>query len=239
MGKKGGGKLRRMMRWTIGGCLLLAITGIFMLGYLIASTPSPNSLRDSFPKSTAFIDRERNAGQRVLWAPIPYDQISDDIKLALLVSEDINFFHHHGFELHEIREAISSAFRGKRLRGASTLSQQLAKNLWLSPDRSFRRKVEEAILTLKLERTLSKKRILQLYLNCVEFGPGIFGVEAASEYYFHKPASEIRSEEAARLIAALPSPSRRHPGINSKTTQQAVDRILFRMERAQWIQKFF
>ncbi len=237
MAKKDRSILRSFMRWVIGGCFLILLGLMLSVLWLIASTPSPRGLKTSFPKSTAFIERERDAGQRVLWAPVPYEEISDDLKIALLVSEDINFFHHRGFELHEIREALRSALGGRRLRGASTLSQQLAKNLWLSPERSFRRKVEEAILTWKLERNLSKKRILELYLNCVEFGPGVFGVEAASEYYFHKPASEVRDEEAARLIAALPSPSHRHPGTNSKAALQAVDRILYRMHRAQWLKK--
>jgi len=235
MGKGGFRSWKRLLRWMIAGCLVFFLAVALSLGILIAMTPSPRPLRDAFPSSTAFIDREKTAGQRVIWMPVPYDSISVNLKKAVLVSEDITFFQHHGFELHEIRQALSGALHGKKLRGASTLSQQLAKNLWLSPERSLKRKVEEAVLTWKLERSLSKKRILELYLNCVEFGPGIFGAEAASLYYFHKPARELRPEEAASLAAALPRPSQRHPGTRSRAAEQAVERILWRMKRAVWL----
>lgn len=218
------------------GVAVLAI-GVLLPVVLIAVTPSPRALKDSFPTRTAFIERERAAGQRVLWAPVPYELISDELKVAVLVSEDIGFFHHHGFEGREIRDAIHSAIQGKKLRGASTLTQQLAKNLWLSPRRSILRKLEEAVLAWKLEVTLKKRRILELYLNCVEFGPGIFGAEAASEYYFEKPAGQLTRGEAAQLAAALPSPSHRHPGARSRSAQQAIDRILYRMKRAGWLRK--
>jgi len=235
MGKLGLRPWKRLLRWMVGGSLLLILAAALSLGILIAMTPSPRPLRNAFPSSTAFIDREKAAGQRVIWMPVAYDRISVSLKEAVLVSEDITFFQHHGFELHEIREALSGALHGKKLRGASTLTQQLAKNLWLSPERSLKRKIEEAVLTWKLERSLSKKRILELYLNCVEFGPGIFGAEAAALYYYHKPASELKPEEAAHLAAALPRPSQRHPGTRSRATEQAVERILWRMKRAGWL----
>ena len=228
----------RLIRYLIAGLSLVVVGFLLALGFLIATTPSPRPLKKTFPSSTAFIEREKTAGQRVIWIPIPYEEISPQLKKAVLVSEDITFFQHHGFEFHEIRQALKGVFHGKKLRGASTLSQQLAKNLWLSPERSLGRKIKEAVLTWKLERSLSKKRILELYLNCVEFGPGIFGAEAAAMHYFHKHASELKPEEAARLAAALPMPSRRHPGSSSRATSQAVERILWRMKRVEWLNHF-
>ena len=128
------------------------------------------------------------------------------------MAEDINFFTHHGFDLGEIGKVVDAAMAdGELQRGASTLTQQLAKNLWLSPSRNPLRKVKEAILTWQLERTLPKRRILELYLNVAEFGPGIFGAEAAARRYFGKPAAALDAAESAQLAASLPNPRRWHP----------------------------
>ena len=120
-------------------------------------------------------------------------------------------------------------------RGASTITQQLAKNLWLSPSRNPLRKVEEAILTWQLERTLPKRRILELYLNVVEFGPGVYGVGAASRRYFGKPASEVTDAEAAELAASLPSPTSWHPGSARPGYRRHVDSIKRRMAKATFL----
>jgi len=237
MGKGRRSYLRTLFRWILGTGSFLVFGAIGGLAFLVASTPSVSHLVEDFPDSTSFMDRERDAGQRVLWEPVPYSEISPHLKTAVLVAEDITFFEHKGFEIHEIREALRIALHGKKLRGASTLSQQLAKNLWLSPRRSFLRKLQEAVLTWKLERNMTKKRILELYLNCVEFGPGIFGAEAASEFYFEKAAGALNAREAAQLAAALPSPSHRHPGKHNARTEESVQRILYRMNRAQWLRK--
>ena len=127
--------------------------------------------------------------------------------------------------------------RGKRVRGASTITQQLAKNLWLSPSRSPTRKIREFILTRQLEGHLSKKRILELYLNVVQFGHSSFGAEAASLRYFGVPAADLDSFQAAQLAASLPRPSSWHPGVESAGYQQSVGRILSRVEQADWIDK--
>jgi len=237
MGKGRRTYLRTLFKWIFGAGIFLVCGFAAVLVFLVASTPGVSALVDDFPESTAFIDREIKAGQRILWEPIPYSEISLQLKTAVLVAEDITFFEHRGFEVHEIREALRIALQGKKLRGASTLSQQLAKNLWLSSRRSLRRKAEEAVLTWKLERKLSKKRILELYLNCVEFGPGVFGAEAASEFYFKKSAGALDAREAAQLAAALPSPSHRHPGKKNTRAEESVRRILHRMSRAQWLRK--
>ena len=139
------------------------------------------------------------------------------------MAEDIGFFDHRGFAVEEIKEAVRGAVEeGKALRGASTITQQLAKNLWLSPSRNPWRKVEEAILTWQLERHLEKRRIFELYLNVVELGPGVYGAEAAARRYFEKPAGALREAEAAELAASLPNPSAWHPGSESRAYRWRV-----------------
>ncbi len=139
------------------------------------------------------------------WAWTPYSAISPTLKRAVLVAEDIDFFSHHGFALAEMQNALEDALRDRELpRGASTITQQLAKNLWLSPSRNPLRKGKEALLTWQLERALSKRRILELYLNVVELGPGIYGVGAASQRYFGKAPADLDDERGgpARRRAA-------------------------------------
>ena len=128
--------------------------------------------------------------------------------------------------------------QGKRVRGASTITQQLAKNLWLSPSRSPTRKLREIVLTRQLERNLSKHRILELYLNVVEFGPGVYGAEAASRRYFGVPAADLDAVQAAQLAASLPRPSSWHPGVSSRGYERSVDRILILLEQAGWLDKW-
>jgi monofunctional biosynthetic peptidoglycan transglycosylase len=196
------------------------------------------------PRTTAFIEhhraRERAAGRagRVAWTWVPYARISPDLKRAVLVAEDINFFSHAGFELREIREALGQAVEEFELpRGASTITQQLAKNLWLSPSRNPLRKLKEGMLTRQLERRLGKRRILELYLNVVEFGPGVYGAEAASRRYFGKAALDLTVDEAAQLAASLPSPSTWHPGVAHRGYRRHVDTIRRRMARAEFLDR--
>ena len=200
--------------------------------------PSVAGLATRAPASTAFIDRyrvlEREAGRsgRVQWTSVPYGRMAVSLKRAVVVAEDASFFSHRGFATAEIREAIDKAVREFGLpRGASTITQQLAKNLWLSPSRNPLRKAKEAMLTWQLERALSKRRILELYLNVVEFGPGVYGAEAASRRYFGKPAADLTDDEAAQLAAGLPRPSIWHPGVSTRAYRRYVDDIRRRMER--------
>ena len=167
---------------------------------------------------------------------VPYAAIAPSVKRAVLVAEDINFFSHRGFDLGEIRIAVTRALEdGEAPRGASTITQQLAKNLWLSPSRNPLRKLEEAVLTWQLERTLPKRRILELYLNVVEIGPGVYGVEAAGRRYFAKPASEVTDAEAAELAASLPSPATWHPGSTRPGYRRHVESIKRRMAKATFL----
>lgn len=226
----------------------LALAGLVSIlalaGWKAWTWPDVAALAHENPKTTAFLERwkarERDAGRpgRPAWTWVPYDAISPHLKRAVLVSEDINFFSHDGFEIAEIKVAVKEAIEEReRPRGASTLTQQLAKNLWLSPHRNAIRKVEEALLTRQLERRLSKKRIFELYLNVVEFGPGVWGAEAASRRYFGKPSSSLSEEEAARLAASLPSPERWNPATKSRTAARRAERIRDRMERATFLWK--
>jgi monofunctional biosynthetic peptidoglycan transglycosylase len=196
------------------------------------------------PRSTAFIDRYQRlaaaAGQPAepQWQWVPYHRISDHLKCAVLVAEDINFFSHEGFETAEMRRALRDAVERKKMpRGASTITQQVAKNLWLSPSRNPWRKVKEAVLTRQLETRLSKRRILEIYLNVAELGPGIYGAEAASRAYFHASAAELDREQAARLAASLSRPSRWNPRATSRGYERRVRTILRRMQRAEWLRK--
>ncbi|MEI8347909.1 MAG: biosynthetic peptidoglycan transglycosylase, partial [Pseudomonadota bacterium] len=133
--------------------------------------------------------------------------ISPRVAYAILVSEDSNFYKHRGFDWAEIHSAITDHFlHNKRWRGASTISQQLAKNLFLGPEKTFWRKTQEMIYTYYLERNLSKSKILELYLNSIEFGDKIYGINLASEFYFSKPAKDLRAKESAFLAMLLPGP---------------------------------
>jgi monofunctional biosynthetic peptidoglycan transglycosylase len=212
------------------------------LAYEAWTWPDVAGLATERPATTAFIERyrarERAATRpaRVAWQWTPYEAISPHLKRAVLVAEDINFFSHGGFELAEIRSALADAVEeGELPRGASTITQQLAKNLWLSPSRNPWRKAKEAILTWQLERSLGKRRILALYLNVAEFGPGVFGAGAASQRYFGKPAADLTESEAARLAAGLPNPAVWHPGSTSRAYRKYVASLEHRMARAAFL----
>ena len=228
---------RRRWRWLLRIAAALALLALGAVVLWVATWPAVAPLATSFPETTAFIERDRAKGVKVRWQPVAYGAIADDLKLAVLVAEDINFFSHHGFDTFEISQAARDALEGGRVRGASTITQQLAKNLWLSPVKTPWRKLEEAVLSWRLERALSKRRILELYLNVVQFGPGTYGAAAASAHYFGVPASQLSADQAAQLAASLPRPSSWHPGVSSRGYARHVERIRGRMERATWLEK--
>ncbi|MBY5939806.1 monofunctional biosynthetic peptidoglycan transglycosylase [Halomonas sp. DP5N14-9] len=145
----------------------------------------------------------------------PWDELSDNAKLAVIAAEDQRFPDHHGFDLVELKRAIESAMNGGSLRGASTITQQTAKNLFLWTGRDYVRKVFEAWFATLMELLWPKERILEVYLNIVEFDRGVFGLEAASRHYFGVGANQLSAAQAARLAAVLPNPRERsasHPG---------------------------
>ena len=142
----------------------------------------------------------------------PLENISPDLQHAVIAAEDANFYHHHGFDWHQIQIAAEDDLEGERTRGASTITQQLVKNLFFGTGRSFIRKGAEATLVPVAELVLGKRRILEIYLNIVEWGPGIYGAEAACRYHYGLSAQNIGREQAARLAAILPNPLKRRPG---------------------------
>ena len=163
---------------------------------------------------------------------VSMDQISPSMGLAVIAAEDQNFLAHTGFDWEAIQRALDHNERSSRTRGASTITQQTAKNLFLWQGRSWTRKGVEAYFTLLLESLWSKKRILETYLNIVEFGDGIYGVEAASQRYFRKPARRLNAEEAALLAAVLPNPHRfkvRAPSGYVRDRQQWILRQMNRL----------
>jgi len=237
-------------RRSLAGRILrrvLLLVALVVLGWLVwegITWPDVAALAHRAPATSAFIERykarERAAGRRpqVTLAWTDYSRISPNLKRAVLVAEDINFFSHHGFDWGEIKAALEESL-GERdaARGASTITQQLVKNLWLSPGRNPLRKAKEALLTWQVERTLSKRRILELYLNVVEFGPGIYGVGRASERYFGKLPGDLGEEESALLAASLPRPRSWHPGSQSAAYRRYVSQIRSRMDKAEFLRK--
>ena len=166
--------------------------------------------------------------KRCIFAPL--DRISLDFQHAVIAAEDGRFYQHHGFDWNQVRIAVEEEREEGRLRGASTITQQLVKNLFLSTSRSFVRKGVEFTLVPLTEAILNKRRILELYLNVIEWGPGIYGAEAAAEYYYGVPAARINRDEGARLAAILPSPLRRKPARMNEYSA----RILERMGKTGW-----
>jgi monofunctional biosynthetic peptidoglycan transglycosylase len=168
---------------------------------------------DHNPTSTAFMeaglarqqDKNPDAELRHKW--VPYDRISLHMKRAIVAAEDAKFNEHEGFDVEGIEAAVKKNLKkGRLVAGGSTISQQLAKNLFLSGDRSFVRKGQEAIITLMIEATWSKRRILEVYLNVIEWGNGIYGIEAAARRYYKIPAAKLNRDQAARLAAMVPNP---------------------------------
>ena len=166
---------------------------------------------------------------------VPLRQISPAMRHAVIASEDIRFTEHEGYDLEAIHQALeANQLAGTIERGGSTLTQQLAKNLYLDGQRTLIRKIRELLLAIELDRTLGKGRVLELYLNMVEWGPGIYGIQQASERYFMRRASQLKPHEAAFLAAILPSPRRfyRQPYLRNKARETRIDWILENMGNA-------
>ncbi|HQR48457.1 MAG TPA: monofunctional biosynthetic peptidoglycan transglycosylase [Steroidobacteraceae bacterium] len=198
-------RFSRVLRWI----------GLALLGWAGLTIAVVVALRWVDPPFTAFmledrvralVSRDPGYGFRQEWRD--WDHISPNAALAVVASEDQNFPVHHGFDFEQIDKALAARERGRRVRGASTISQQVAKNLFLWPGQSWIRKGIEAGITVLIETAWSKQRILEVYLNVAEFGRGTFGVQAASRRYFHKDAARLTRDEAALLAAVLPAPKR-------------------------------
>ena len=211
---------------TIISLLFLGIVYYFIL-------PDISKLKKENPKKTSFMEyREREwreKGKRIkttqIWTPL--SNISPYLMKAVLIAEDDKFYRHEGFDFEAIQKALEKDIKKKKFKfGGSTISQQLAKNLYLTPSKNPVRKIKEAVLTWRIESTLSKRRILELYLNVAEWGEGIFGIEAAARHYYGKSASALAPEEAARLASVLPNPRKYNPIGTSKYVENR-SRIIY------------
>jgi monofunctional biosynthetic peptidoglycan transglycosylase len=205
--------VRRALAYLALGPLSLALA----LAALWVALPDPSAVAQKNPRTTALIEQRRSearaAGRRFqparTWAPL--DRISPRLVQAVLLSEDSRFYAHGAFDWREMQVAAEESVEaGRALRGASTVTQQLAKNLWLGTERTAWRKIREAVLAVKLEHAVPKRRILALYLNAAEWGDGVFGAEAASRAWFGRSAADLSAAQAALLAAMLPAPRRAH-----------------------------
>ena len=201
------GLLRSLIQWFV-----IAILSCWLLGALALV-----GLRFIDPPTTA-VHIERRFQAFIHHKPyhpryqfVPLSQISPNLQHAVIAAEDARFYQHHGFDWHQIQIAADQDMEGHRLRGASTLDQQLVKNLFFGTSRSIFRKAAETTLVPVAELVLGKRRILELYLNVVEWGPGIYGAQAACRYYYQTSARNIGRDQAARLAAILPDPRHRRP----------------------------
>ena len=187
---------------------------------------------DHNPSSSAFMDaglarlQDKKPGAELRHKWVPYDRISPHLKRAIVAAEDSKFLNHEGFDIEGIQHAVEKNLKkGKLVAGGSTISQQLAKNLFLSGDRSFIRKGQEAIITLMIESTWSKRRILEVYLNVIEWGNGVYGAEAAARRYFKTSAANLNARQAAQLAAMVPNPRWYENNRSSRKYQRRVNTI--------------
>ena len=214
--------LSRWLKWS-----LLAIAGLFFLWqvWLLAWVLLWGWVN---PGETRFMEirlaelRQKNPQAQLKQQWVPYERISPHLKRAIIAAEDAKFVDHEGFDWEGMQKAIEkNQKRGRTVAGGSTISQQLAKNLFLTPTKSYFRKVEEAIITLMLEGLWSKRRIFEVYLNVIEWGNGVFGAEAAARHYYNTSAAQLGPEQAARLAGMVPNPryydrNRSAPGLGRK-----------------------
>ena len=212
-----------MLKWFVRILLIFVVICFISFIWIYVSLPDVEFLRNNNPETTAIIQQRLNeaksAGKklRIRQKWINFSTIPKLLKRTVRITEDASFYNHDGVDLEELKEAFKKNWeKGKVVRGGSTISQQLAKNLYLSTSRSIFRKIMEYFITREIENTLSKNRIFHLYLNIIEFGPGIFGVEAASRYYFGKSVGSLSTEEMIRLTAIIPRPLKTRPNSKSK-----------------------
>jgi monofunctional biosynthetic peptidoglycan transglycosylase len=216
----------------------VALAAVVAWAWLRAASVDVASLARHDPRSTALMRqraREAAAAGRA-WAPsrrwVPYERISPHLRHAVLIAEDDAFFSHDGLDWNEIQaSARKDLATGRIARGGSTITQQLAKNLWLSTSRSPVRKLEEVFLAQRLERALGKKRIFELYLNVIEWGDGVFGADAAARRWFHTPASALNARQSVRLAAVIINPRRYSPVEPPRRIERRVRIIAGRMRR--------
>ena len=219
-------RLRSVVKWLAIGVVSLWLLGVLLLVVLKGIDPPTTAVQmqrrmQSWTSSKPYQKR---------YTFVPLSQISLDLQHAVISAEDARFYLHHGFDWQQIQIAAREDLEGERTRGASTLTQQLVKNLFFGTGRSFLRKGAEATLVPMAELILGKRRILELYLNVVEWGPGVYGAEAASRYYYKTSARNMGREQSAQLAAILPAPLRRRP----ERMHRYPEIILRRMSQVGW-----
>jgi len=225
------------------------IIGIVILSFLLVAgfyfylgLPDVSGLKTKNPRTTALmVQRYREAKKsdgtfRIRKQWIDLQAIPKLMRDTVRVTEDASFYQHKGVDFAELKEALKKNWKkGEYVRGASTITQQLAKNLYLSTEKSIIRKIKEYLIAMRLERNLSKDRIFAIYLNVIEWGPGIFGVEAASQYYFHKSVRQLNLEEMVRLVAVIPQPLKINPTENDDWLKWKARWILDALRRYAYI----
>lgn len=219
------------------GTLLLFLTPLYMyfsydVSKLTKLNPHPIIKKDS-------ISFEIRDGKPKAWVPLK--SISSYAKWAIVLSEDWSFYQHDGIDVNQIKAALEEMVSGDRFRGASTITQQMVKNVYLSEDRTLWRKLHEFILAYKVEKVLSKERILEIYLNCIEYGPDIYGIKNAAHHYFRKHPSSLNARESAFLAMLLPSPKRYYISYRNKKltkfARQRIEAILVKLRMGKVISK--
>jgi monofunctional glycosyltransferase len=214
----------RALLWACLACAALSVAAVLVLRWV-------NPVYSAFMAESqigAWLDRDRSYVFRRTWADL--DRISPNLPLAVVASEDQKFPEHWGFDVEAIEKAYQMNQHSHRVRGASTISQQVAKNLYLWSGRSYFRKALEAYFTVLIEACWPKRRILEIYLNIAEFGYGTYGAEAAAQRFFHKPAARLSRSDAATLAAVLPSPTHYSAAAPSRYVIQRRDWILNQMQ---------
>jgi monofunctional glycosyltransferase len=218
--------------------LILLLVLLAWLAWEFITFPDVETLKNNPPKTTAFMElrkeqlRAAGKSDALEWKWVPYGRISPYLRRAALVAEDDTFYEHEGVDVKGMREAFERNWKRKKLAaGGSTITQQLAKNLYLSPSRNPVRKIREYFIARALEKHLTKKRILEIYLNVVELGERVYGAEAGARHYFGKSASALTASEAALLAGCLPNPRVMNPGNPNKRLRFRQRMILSRMKR--------
>jgi len=217
---------------------IISITLVLALTYFIVDVgryfiyPNVASLKKSCPQKTAFMEyrekvwQDKGIKRKITNIWVPLSRVSPYVMKAVIIAEDDKFWSHEGFDFEAMQKALEKDIKKKKFKaGGSTISQQLAKNLYLSPAKNPVRKLKEAILTWRLERQLSKRRIMELYLNVTEWGDGVFGIEAAARKHYGKSAAGLTAHEAATLAAVIPNPRRYRTDGTSRYVGNQSERI--------------
>lgn len=229
--------LKTLWRWSWRAFLLvlIALTAVqfwFLVHVWYWAGNNPEST--AFMRARLEILQEDNPKARLRQQWVPYQRISGHLKRAIIAAEDAKFVSHNGFDWDGIQKAYEKNLReGEIVAGGSTITQQLAKNLFFSGERTWWRKAQEAVVAVMIETVMSKRRILEIYLNVIEWGDGVFGAEAAARHHYGSSAAGLSAEQAARLASVVPSPRRYGPASDTAYLQRRTQTILARMNGAQ------